>query len=526
MTRSRRASVLAQAFAQAQHYQESRTRAAPRPEVSTDALRASFAVGLPDVGRAPTDVIDLLSAAAAPGLVGNTGANFFGWVMGASSQVGIAADMLTSAWGQNAAIYQTAPSAAVAEEVAAEWLLELLDLPRQSSVGFTTGATMASFIALAAARDEVLRRRGWDLEADGLVGAPAVRVVVSAEAHASVLAVLKYLGFGSRTLTRIPTDGQGRMRVEELRSAVDATEDACIVIAQAGHINSGAFDRLDRIADVTERRNAWLHVDGAFGLWARCSPGHASLAAGAERADSWAVDGHKWLQVPYDSGYAIVRDARAHRRAMSMSASYLSRDEHDGRNPSEYGPELSRRARGFTTWAVLQALGRRGLREMVERHCACAARLARRLVDEPGIEVLNDVVLNQVAVTFDESMLRTGVPGISDHAAVDLPSRNARSTDAVIVELQRENTSFASGADWRGHRILRVSVIAEQTRAADIDRLAASIVRAWRRVRIEACATVAVDASRERVPEPVAATPDLSAWPAATRAPGSVPRAI
>lgn len=441
----------------------------PRALASAAALRAAFDVPLAEHGRDPLEVIDALADAAEPGLMGNTGSNFFGWVMGASSPVGMAADVLTAVWGQNAAIYQTSPAAAVAEEAVGRWLLDVLDLPRESSVGFTTGATMASFIGLAAARSEVLRRRGWDAGADGLAGAPEVRVFVGAEAHTSVLSVLRQLGFGEKRLLRIAVDAQGRMRPEALAAALAEIAGPKIVVAQAGHINSGAFDPIDLISALAREHGAWLHVDGAFGLWARCSPKLRGLCAGIDAADSWAVDGHKWLQLPYDAGFAIVRHRDAHRRAMGMSASYLNRGADDGRNPSDWVPELSRRARGFAAWAVMQALGRSGIREMVERHCACAQMLARRLAEFPGVRVLNDVCLNQLAVTFGAT---------ADGEAVDGDAL----TDAVIAEIQRENTSFVSGAQWRGRRIMRVSVIARETDAGDMANLADSILRAWRRV--------------------------------------------
>jgi len=343
----------------------------------------------------------------------------------------------------------------------------LLDLPRDSSVGFSTGATMASFIGLAAARSEMLRRQGWDFEAEGFAGAPPLHVFVGDEAHTSVLSVLRQLGFGRSRLIRIAADDQGRMRVPQLAAALAQVDGAKIIVAQAGHINSGAFDALDEIGALARRHGAWLHVDGAFGLWARATSSLRGLCRGAETADSWAVDGHKWLQLPYDAGFAIVRHADAHRRAMSMSASYLNRDEQDGRNPSDWVPELSRRARGFAAWAVLQALGRAGIREMVERHCACARELAGRLAAAPGIEVLNDVCLNQIALSFGDARR-------NDRAAL---------TDEVIAEIQRENTSFVSGADWKGRRILRVSVIARETDARHIAALGDSILRAWRAVR-------------------------------------------
>ncbi len=438
----------------------------PRPLTSAAALRTAFYVPLAEDGRDPHEVIDALVDAAEPGLMGNTGSNFFGWVMGASSPVGMAADLLTTIWGQNAAIYQTSPAAAIAEETVAQWLLDILDLPRESSVGFTTGATMASFIGLAAARSEVLRRRGWDVETDGLIGAPTVHVFIGAEAHTSVLCALRQLGFGERNLIRIPADAQGRMQASLLEAALSRTVGAKIIVAQAGHINSGAFDPLERIGELAREHDAWLHVDGAFGLWARATPALRELCIGVDTADSWAVDGHKWLQLPYDSGFAIVRDAEAHRRAMGMTASYLNRDDEDGRNPSDWVPELSRRARGFAAWAVMQTLGRKGMREMVERHCECARQLAKQMAGVPGVRVLNDVCLNQVVLTFGDN-----TPG------------DPRSlTDAVIAEIQRENTSFVSGADWQGRRVMRVSVIARDTDARDIVNLSRSIVRAWRRV--------------------------------------------
>lgn len=471
-------SAIAVAYNEAQRYQALRNDTRPRPEIDTEALRLAFDIGLPDAGREPSDVIRLLNEAAIPGLVGSTSAGFFGWVMGASSQVGVAADILTSTWGQNAGIYQTSPSAAVAEEVSSSWLLDLLDLPKESSVGFTTGATMASFIGLAAARIEVLDRQGWNFEVDGMIGAPPVRVIVSEEAHASVLAVLGYLGFGQRNLIRIPTDEQGRMDVDEMEAVLKTVNGACIIVAQAGHINSGAFDRLDVIGELARRHDAWFHIDGAFGLWARCSPHYRELAQGAELADSWAVDGHKWLQVPYDSGYAIVRNSAAHRRAMSINASYLNHAVDDGRNPSDYCPELSRRARGFTTWAVLQMHGRQGVREMLERHCECAQQLQKLLENEPGVRVMNSVCLNQLAVTFEISGDHRISEVVGDHSPQG--SVNAISTDAVIARVQKENISFVSGADWRGHRIMRVSVISEHTGIRDIERLAISITKAWR----------------------------------------------
>jgi glutamate/tyrosine decarboxylase-like PLP-dependent enzyme len=439
----------------------------PHPPASVGELRAAFDLGLPEHGRPPEEVIGLLANAAERGLVGNTTPNFYAWVMGASHPVGVAADWLTSAWGQNAAIYQCSPAAAVAEEAAEKWLLDLLDLPRQSSVGFTTGATMAGFICLAAARSEVLRRAGWDLERDGLQGAPLIKVFVSEEAHSTVFAALRYLGIGRHNLVFIKADQEGRMRTDDLECQIAAHDGPKIVIAQAGHINSGAFDSFGPIAELVEAHNGWLHIDGAFGLWARAVPHLAALGRDLERADSWTTDGHKWLQIPYDSGFAIVKDSAAHRRAMDITASYLTHSLEDGRNPTHFGPELSRRARGFAVWAVLQALGRQGVREIVTRHCACASYIAKRLAAEPGIEILNEVVLNQLAVSFGN--------GCS-------PEEQSRLADAVADELARGRRFYLKTTEWKGRKVLRISVISHHTDEQAADNLASAIVEAWRKV--------------------------------------------
>jgi glutamate/tyrosine decarboxylase-like PLP-dependent enzyme len=391
------------------------------------------------------------------------GPRFFGWVMGASHEAAVAADWLTSAWGQNAGLYAGAPSAAIAEKIAAQWLLDILDLPDECSVGFVTGATMANFTCLAAARSAVLRRVGWDVEANGLNGAPRVRIFLGADAHTTVFAALRYLGFGDASAHRIPTDSQGRMDADVLGRALDEGEGPAIVIAQAGQINTGAFDPIESIAAICQHHGAWLHVDGAFGLWARAVPEMAALVAGVDAADSWATDGHKWLQLPFDSGLAIVRDAEAHRRAMTIAASYLplAAGEYE---PSHYAPELSRRARGFAAWAMIKTLGRAGIAELVRNHCRFARQLAARLAAEPGVTVINEVVLNQVIVAFGDG---------------DAETRD------LIRQLQSDNVCFAGGGQWRGRWVLRISIIAAPLDESDIVRLADAIVAAWRAVRAE-----------------------------------------
>jgi glutamate/tyrosine decarboxylase-like PLP-dependent enzyme len=440
----------------------------PRPPISAAELHALFDGPTPEVGSDPVAVIDALNAAAEPGVTASAGPRFFGWVIGASHPAGVAADMLTSVWGQNAGLYACSPAAATAEKVAARWLLDVLQLPPECSVGFVTGATMASFVCLAAARGAVLARVGWDVEAEGLAGSPRVRVFVGEDAHVTIFAALRYLGFGARAV-RIPTDNEGRMDATRLAAALAEGEGPAIVIAQAGQINTGAFDPMPAIARECRRHGAWLHVDGAFGLWARAVPEMGNLTDGLEDADSWSIDGHKWLQLPYDSGFAVVRDAQAHRRAMSITASYLPPAGEAEYDPGQFVPELSRRARGFAVWAQLRALGRQGIAGMVRGHCALARRLASRLASEPGVHVLNSVQLNQLIVSFGD--------GTRDQC-------NAL-TRATIARLQADNICLAGGAEWRGLWVLRISVISGPLVEADVDRLAAAVLSAWRYVQRE-----------------------------------------
>lgn len=439
-----------------------RNRVQPiHPTATAENLRRAFGGPTPETGTAPDAVIAELIRAGEPGLVGNTQPGFHAWVMGGSSPVGVAADWLTSIWGQNAAIYQCSPAAATAEEVAAEWLLDILDLPRDASIGFVTGATMAAFTCLAAARGAVLKRAGHDFERDGLAGSPSVRVLVGEDTHVSNLAALRFLGFGSEQIEELPCDPEGRIDLSVLADRLSSVDRPTIVIATGGHINTGAFDYVGAISYLTRPRGAWLHVDAAFGLWARAVPELRAQTHGLERADSWSTDAHKWLQVPYDSGLAIVRDANAHRRAMDVTASYLSHSPDDGRNPTQYGPELSRRARGFAVWAVLKSLGREGVEDLIRRHCSGARRLADRLSGVSGISVENEVTLNQIALRFEN------------------PLANGDDLTAQIEELLNDAEHFVRTAEWRGRRILRLSIIADETDDGTLDRLAAKIERLW-----------------------------------------------
>lgn len=431
------------------------------PPLPYAALAKTFNAPLPETGQDGPSVVTSLARLAEPGLHATTGTGFFGWVIGASHPVGVAADWLTAAWGQNAGNHTASPAAAAAEAVAERWLLELLDLPRESSIGFVTGATMANVVCLAAARGAVLRRVGWDADANGLFGAPPIEVVIGDDAHSTVFSALQFLGLGHDRVHRVATDEMGRMRLDDFARVLAPISGPIIVAMQAGQLNTGAFDPAGVIA-LAHQKHAWVHVDGAFGLWARACPSRASLGAGLEAADSWATDGHKWLQTPYDCGYAIVRDADAHHRAMTIAASYLPAVAAGERDPSHTVPELSRRARGFATWAMIRHLGRAGIAEMVERHCHLAARMAGQLAAEPGIDVVNEVVLNQIIVRFGD---------------------DDRATQATVARLQQDGTIFAGAARWRGQWVLRLSVIAYPFDEAAADRAVAAICRAWQAVR-------------------------------------------
>ncbi len=433
-------------------------RVGPARGVTADDLRAMVGHPLPEAGEEPRAVIDGLVAAIEPGLVTLGSPRYFGFVIGGSVPAALAADWLTSTWDQNANLYLASPAAAVVEEVVGGWLTDLLGLPAGCSVGFTTGTTMAHFTGLAAARHRVLRTVGWDVEEDGLSGAPPIQVIVGADVHSSLVKALRMVGFGRGRAIRIPTDEEGRMRPSELqRVLAELAPGPTIVCAQAGEVNTGAFDPLDKVADaVATRPGAWLHVDGAFGLWAAAAPGMRSRLDGHDRADSWTTDAHKWLNVPYDSGLVFVRDAAAHRAAMGITAAYLPAAEGAERDPIDYVPEMSRRARAFGVYAALRSLGRAGVAEMVERTCAVARRMADGLAAEPGVDVLNEVVLNQVLVRFD-----------GDDAL----------TRDVVARVQDDGTAWLGGTVFHGRAAMRISVSNWATTEADGDRSVAAIVR-------------------------------------------------
>ena len=410
---------------------------------------------LPEAGTDPTRVVEELASAVDPGLVASLGPRYFGFVIGGQLPAAAAADWLTTAWGQNAVVHAASPAGAAAEEVAGRWMLDLLGLPGEASVGLPTGAGLGNAVGLAAARHALLTREGWDVEARGLYGAPEITVVVGDEAHATLLTALGYLGLGRDRVVRVPTDGAGAMRADAFAETIGGITGPVIVAIQAGNVNTGAFDPADAVADaLANHPNTWTHVDGAFGLWAAVSPDLRHLVAGVERADSWSTDAHKWLNVGYDCGFVAVRDADAHRAAMSTAASYLMRSEE--RENWEYVLDSSRRARGFILYAAIRSLGRDGVRALVERCCALARRMADRLREADGVEVLNDVVLNQVLVRFGDSDERT---------------------NAVIAAVQRDGTAWMGGTTWHGRAAMRISVSNWSTSKADADATVNTILR-------------------------------------------------
>ena len=395
-----------------------------------------------------------LVAAAEPGVVGTQTGRYFGFVIGSALPSAVAADWLATAWDQNAFSVVTSPAAAAVEAVAAGWLADLLGLPEGVTSGFVTGAQGANTTALAAARQHVLAAAGWNVARDGLHGAPRIRVLVGQERHVTIDRAIRLLGLGTAALELVPADGQGRMRADALSEALGLGGGPTIVCAQAGNVNTGASDPLDEIADACEAAGAWHHVDGAFGLWAAASPRFRHLVHGCERADSWATDAHKWLNVPYDCGVVFCRHPAAHGEAMAVAASYLQRAE--GRSPSDWVPESSRRARGFAVWAALQALGRSGVADLVDRCCDHARTFAGVLGARPGVEVLNDVVLNQVLVRFGDD----------------------ERTREVVRRVQEGGVCWLGATDWQGRAAMRISVSSFRTTGEDVERSAAAILAA------------------------------------------------
>ena len=452
-----RYAVLDGAARLAHEYIESLPSRPVGPRADLEELRSRLARPLSEGGEDPRTVIEELARDADPGLIASAGPRYFGFVIGGALPVAVAADWLTSAWDQNGGGYAAAPSLSVAEEVAAGWVLDLLGLPQGCGIGFVSGCQMAHFTCLAAARHAVLRDAGWDVEARGLQGAPEVRVIAGEHAHVTVPVACRMLGLGAERIRFVPADDQGRMLAPKLEETLAEGDGPAIVCAQAGEVNTGAFDPLAEIVAACRAHGAWCHVDGAFGLWAAVSPVRRRLLEGFEKADSWATDGHKWLNVPYDCGIAVVADATAQRAAMTSTSAYIPAHDEDIPWGFDWTPEFSRRARAVPVYAALRTLGRSGLAQIVDRCCDLAARMSGRLAAADGVEVMGDVVLNQVIVRFLDDDDVTG---------------------AVIARVQEEGTCWLGGSTFRGKAVMRISVVGWQTTEADIDRSAEAILAA------------------------------------------------
>jgi len=440
--------LLQDVASRASDYLQSLQERKAAPDPAAVAALATFDGELPNAPTDPHEVLALLDTIGSPATMAMAGPRFFGFVIGGALPAALAADWLTAAWDQNSALYNATPATARLEQTALRWLLELFDLPRTAGGAFVTGANVANFVALAAARHAVLERAGWKVEADGLFGAPPITVVVGAEAHPTLIKSLGMLGLGRTRVVRVPVDTQGRLRVD----ALPQLSGPAIVCAQVGNVNTGACDAVGEIR-ARIGPDAWLHVDGAFGLWARAAPALTHLVVGIETADSWATDAHKWLNVPYDSGIAFVRDPVVLSASMAITAEYLPTTS-AWRNPSDFTPELSRRARGVPVWAALRSLGRGGIAEMVERNCRQARRFAAAL-RAAGFDVLNEIALNQVLVAFGD----------------------AQRTQRVVAALQEEGTCWCGGTVWQGRTAMRISVSSWATTDADVERSIEAMIR-------------------------------------------------
>jgi glutamate/tyrosine decarboxylase-like PLP-dependent enzyme len=436
-----------------------------RPEASREELLAALDSPLPEEPGDALSVVEELAKSAEPGILGTTSGRFFGFVIGGATPASVAADWLASTWDQNSGLYAGSPAASVVEEIVGRWLIELLGLPADVSFGLVTGGQMASFTGLAAARHHVLAARGWDVQARGLTEAPRIRVLANETRHDTIDRALRYLGLGTDSIEPVAADDQGRMLPGALRVALAAEDAPTIVCAQAGNVNSGAFDSFEEVCELAHSAGAWVHVDGAFGLWAGAAEPYRHLVRGVELADSWATDAHKWLNVPYDSGLVFCAHPESHRAAISVHANYLIHAEGAERDQMDWNPEFSRRARGFPLYAGIRTLGRNGVAEMIERCCEHAQRFATILGADTDVEVLNDVVLNQALVRF--------LSGDGEHDT---------KTRAVVRGVQEDGTCWMSGTTWRGVAAMRISVSNWATTTEDVERSCEAILRIARSI--------------------------------------------
>jgi len=432
---------------------------------SLESLRAKLCFSLPEAGIDGARVVDELVSAVEGGIINSAGPRFFGWVIGGSLPAALAADWLTSAWDQNAGLYACSPAAAIVEEAAGQWLKELLHLPATASFALVTGAQMAHVTCLAAARHALLAKQGIDVETDGLSGSPAIRILTSTEKHGTIVRAVRLLGLGEKNLISLQSDADGRLPAESLTNALQ--EDSTIptvVVLQAGDLSIGAFDDFQTLIPIAKKHGAWVHIDGAFGLWAAASARYRHLLAGAGQADSWTTDGHKWLNVPYDCGYAFVADREAHRASLSHRAAYLTHDA-DARDQLDWTPEYSRRGRGFATYAALRQLGKAGVEALIDRTCGHAHALVTRMGSLPGAEMLWEPQINQGLIRFHDP--RNGATD-TDHDAF---------TDRIMAAILASGEAFFTGTTWRGRRAMRVSVCNWQTSTEDVERVIKCVAR-------------------------------------------------
>lgn len=440
--------LLKETAARAIRYREEITERSVAPSPKAIERLKEFDMPFPDNPIDPGNVIKMLDEIGSPATIGISGGRFFGFVIGGSLPASVAANWLSTTWDQNAGLFAGSPVGVVLEEISLKWLLQIFGLPAESGGAFVTGATMASFTALAAARHSILKNTGWDVEANGLFNAPSINVIVSEESHPTLFRGLGLLGLGRERVVRVPVDKQGRMQLNKFPKVNGPT----IVCTQAGNVNTGSFDPIKEVCEIAHASNAWVHVDGAFGLWASAAPSKKHLTDGIDLADSWATDAHKWLNVPYDSGLAFVKDSESLRAAMSLTAAYLPQGEH--REPSQFCPELSRRSRGIEVWAALYSLGRSGLADLIERTCNHAKIFAGGL-KEAGFEILNDVVINQVLVSFGTS------------------EENMK----VISKIQNDGTCWCGGTVWQGRTAMRISICSWATREEDVKKSLEAMIK-------------------------------------------------
>ena len=426
---------------------------------SIEVLKSSADADLPEHGEDPEIALNKLISCVKKGLIHSQNPRYFGFVIGGSTPTSIAADWLTSVWDQNAQVFDTSPAASIIEDIVANWILELLNLPKESGVGFVTGAQMANFTALNVAKNTMLEKHGWDIELNGLQGSPHFNIIVGGSCHGTIHSAVRMMGLGKNNIKSVPSDAQGRINIDSLKNELNNCSGPTIICAQAGNVNTGCFDYFEEIIHLAKKHGAWVHIDGAFGLWARTSPKYCHLVAGIEKADSWTVDAHKWLNVSYDSGIVIIKDSKNHNKLKTIKCSYAGRHSEEYRDGSQWVPENSRRARGFVLYAALRNLGRVGVRKIVENSCSLATEFAHQLEKLPNVHVLNDIVLNQVLFR------------VESESNCDTNSFN----NSICEHIQKEGIAWIGTTRWEGKTAMRISVSNWLTTKVDVDKTIRSI---------------------------------------------------